>query len=316
MLKQVSVCALSVMPGPALTRAAHTPWQMRLLYDPSAHQRDRRSWKIVIFLNLIVAVRALLEAFEETLAAASSASASGMSRPASDEGDEEQVLNAASTLQLQSSNASISTSSSGGANTALLARLKLAPLLSLEADLRARLGAVDEQVDLSDPLIASAALRASRAFQERDPASLSKGRARSGTANALLLRAGWQDRLLGRSRTSTDGTCDTLSLSPSSASARARSRLRRLQLPGRRRSTSFAGVRETEDEENLPMPPPPLPISSAQLRNQNGCISTREEDVARLLRASMDDVEAIWRDERVRKLRRAQKIDERAEGAT
>ena len=35
--------------------------QMRLLYDPAAHERERRGWVKIVLLNLTASVRVLLE---------------------------------------------------------------------------------------------------------------------------------------------------------------------------------------------------------------------------------------------------------------
>ncbi len=34
--------------------------QMRLLYDPEAHERERRGWRRIVLLNLVASVRVML----------------------------------------------------------------------------------------------------------------------------------------------------------------------------------------------------------------------------------------------------------------
>ncbi|PWN46182.1 G-alpha-domain-containing protein [Ceraceosorus guamensis] len=238
--------------------------QMRLLYDQSAHQRERRSWRVVVYLNLILAVRAVLEVFEE------SHEARALNPPSVSRGPGGNASAQSSTESLNSSAINPLAHRNNHGDTSL-ARLRLAPLLSLEAELRARLGAVDEYADLSDPKVAGAALLAARS-QARAEAARPQGKRRAGPT--LLLRAGWQDRLLGRANAS-------LNEPPADAA----------------------------DEENVPPPLPDLDSGDVQ-------VGLQEHEIGRLLLASMEDVMSIWQDPRIRKLRRRQKIDERADGAS
>ena len=145
---------------------------MRLLYDPAAHERERSSWKTVIHLNLITAVRLLLEAIEKALEdqtrgirPTSSNGAvlppeepleelepSGLpgagAGPSLNAGDLQRVPST-SILSRRISSAQLEDSAPPKSNlqkATLLIRLRLAPLLSLEGDLRRRLGAVGDDV--------------------------------------------------------------------------------------------------------------------------------------------------------------------------
>ncbi|KDN43689.1 G-alpha-domain-containing protein [Tilletiaria anomala UBC 951] len=170
--------------------------QMRLLYDPQGYERERTSWRLVIYLNVITATRLLLEGVERVLeeqedakeAATRAAIRSGAVDVEETIGDDSVdtsssggrrgdfvptgLLSAAATAvngtshvlfptssrnslislsrQDTSSNSTGRRSSSqrgrGPCRATLLIRLRLAPLLSLEPDLRNRLGAVGDDV--------------------------------------------------------------------------------------------------------------------------------------------------------------------------
>ncbi len=165
---------------------------MRLLYDPQAHERERQSWKLVIYLNVITAVRVLLECIERVISEQQQQeeeSAQEQQSPGdestknnikkSSSADQDKMNEArsrasaaalvnlrsmnnltatesawmsrtATTSTVASSNGESSTeATSGTAETSKalrVARLRLAPLLSLEEDLRNRLGAVGDHI--------------------------------------------------------------------------------------------------------------------------------------------------------------------------
>lgn len=161
---------------------------MRLLYDSKAHERDRLSWKTVVQLNVIVAVRTLVEAVEQFDRDDQQQQQQALSQPRSSVTSGEEAGNDHSSLLLggAGSHQSTSSTSSNPSNRALLARLRLAPLLSLEPTLRKRLGAVGEEEELSGRSPIS-------------PGWQSKGDSGNRNANpTLMLKAGWQDRLFHR----------------------------------------------------------------------------------------------------------------------
>lgn len=113
--------------------------QMRLLYDPTAHERERKGWGKIVVLNLVASIRVLLEALQ------GSAAGQGES------GEENKVVSQ-----------------------------HLVKVKELEQRLRVELGAFGEETVLSSSTATS-----------------------SGNGGApLVLRSGWQERLLSCARRS------------------------------------------------------------------------------------------------------------------
>lgn len=270
--------------------------QMRLLYDPVTHRRERRSWRLVVYLNVIVAVSVLMDVYEELansprpLTSSSEANhefgsrGGGGSVRSGEKGasggrsspDAGGVLSAA-------------TSASNRAATAAQMRARLTPLLELEAKLRQQLGVFEEAAPIGDGRAVSSAARGGGEGQPR----------RKGQATPVLMRAGWQDRLLGRTaRPSTSGDGASVSTSRSAAS-----RLRRLTVSTKRRSaggTAPPAADAGADE---------VPGASLDTAERD----SREEEVAKALAAHLDAVQAMWRE---RRLRRSSKIEQRADGCS
>lgn len=264
--------------------------QMRLLYDPVTHRRERRSWRLVVYLNVIVAVSVLVEVYEELANAprpltASSESNHNFMGPSSIRSGEKGTPGARS----GSPDAGSIVGASSRAADAAQVRVRLAPLLALQEKLRQQLGALDETAPIGDGRAVSPAVPSAK----RKPPSA-----------PVLMRAGWQDRLLGRAaRPSTSGDGASIATSRS-----ATSRLRRLTVSTKRRSTGNAAAPspaiapETSTEEMSGSPS----LHAAQR-------DARESEVAQMLVAHVETIEAVWRE---RRLRRSSKIEQRADGSS
>ncbi|KDN45450.1 G-alpha-domain-containing protein [Tilletiaria anomala UBC 951] len=117
--------------------------QMRLMYDPRAHERERNCWKVIIYLNIIIAVRSLLDTLETFVQYHTSAATSR-------------------SPNLGGGNRSLPAilAQRKGPQALLLLRMRFAPLLTLELPLRRRLGALEDP----EPLQCSKATRSPAAF--------------------------------------------------------------------------------------------------------------------------------------------------------
>ncbi|CAO1631705.1 unnamed protein product [Sympodiomycopsis kandeliae] len=135
--------------------------QMRLLYAPQRHEQHRSSWKLVIQLNTISAVRLLLDVHEALAERALRSAAAFREDP-----DDSHVL-------------------SRFRDPALLARLRLAPLIACESLLRTALGAIEEDQHVNER----------QAPNDSDShAATAAPRPRVLAFQALKLKAGWQSR--------------------------------------------------------------------------------------------------------------------------
>ncbi|SPO42144.1 related to guanine nucleotide-binding protein alpha-4 subunit [Pseudozyma flocculosa] len=152
--------------------------QMRLLYEPKAHEANRRWWREIVHLNVITALRGLLECLERLEAAAEPESQNSAMTAAS--GAERAISPSPSIM------------ATAAEKRALLDRLKLAPILSLEQGLRQRLGPLARSKNPQHP---------------------------------ILLRAGWQDRIMEKlgwlSSEGTESDAESVAESTRSSSGRA-----------------------------------------------------------------------------------------------
>ena len=266
--------------------------QMRLLYDPVTHRRERRSWRLVVYLNVIVAVSVLVEVYEELanaprpLTSSSESNHNLMGGTASIRSGEKGA-GGRSRSPDAGSIISGATSATSRAADAALVRARLAPLLELQEKLRRQLGVLDETTPIGDGRAVSPAREA--------PAK------RKGQSTPVLMRAGWQDRLLGRAaRPSTSGDGASIATSRS-----AGSRLRRLTVSSKRRSTGHSA-------------PPPAAAAEPGEEPSGASLDmaerdAREEEVAQMLAAHVETIETVWRE---RRLRRSSKIEQRADGCS
>ncbi|KAE8229409.1 hypothetical protein CF326_g5621 [Tilletia indica] len=221
--------------------------QMRLLYDPQTHERERHGWRLVIFLNIITAARIMLERIEEYEESKSDCGPSVASTNSCDYSTPQTLQPSDSQLQFQQQLLPGATAddlafsfghrnlimqalnSAPGANRSRLAltsrseislashrpfpstvlstaqpsrsaatrakilRLRLAPLLTLERELREELGAIGDDVDLSGNAVVSG----TAAWAQRIPApsnrSLSSLDDTGGPRedSILVLKPGW-----------------------------------------------------------------------------------------------------------------------------
>jgi hypothetical protein len=265
---------------------------MRLLYDPVTHRRERRSWRLVVYLNVIVAVSVLIEVYEELanaprpLTSSSESNHNLMGGTASIRSGEKGA-GGRSRSPDAGSIISGATSATSRAADAALVRARLAPLLELQEKLRQQLGVLDDKAPIGDSRTVPPAREA--------PAK------RKGQSTPVLMRAGWQDRLLGRAaRPSTSGDGASIATSRS-----AGSRLRRLTVSSKRRSTGHSA---------------PPPAAAAEPGEEPSGASSdmverdaREEEVAQMLAAHVETIETVWRE---RRLRRSSKIEQRADGCS
>ncbi|KAK0528261.1 hypothetical protein OC835_004725 [Tilletia horrida] len=212
--------------------------QMRLLYDADTHERERNGWRLIIFLNIISAARFMLDRMQESEAPddapppplGRSLAASSRSDPArpqlapllsqrnlvmqalSISGNSGSRLTSRSEINLsQPHHGSLPTPSFSAQRLKAL-RLRLAPLLTLEKELREELGAIGDEVDLSrsshlGPTSSSSAFGVSTSPSQDDP--------------ILVLKPGWQRRLTLTSA-NTDrkaGTTPTRTSAPGTSEA-------------------------------------------------------------------------------------------------
>lgn len=160
--------------------------QMRLLYDPEAHERERRGWVKIVLLNLTASVRVLLESMVGYY-------------------DERKERKSLELERIQSVGGGGGVEEEVGpkneVNEVSMSWAKHLPrVVELERGLRGELGAFGEEVVVNEDGV--------------DAAQGKVGRKRGGTGDKspLLLRPGWQERLFTYARRS-------FSLNPSARSA-------------------------------------------------------------------------------------------------
>lgn len=183
--------------------------QMRLLYDPPAHERERRGWTKIVLLNLTSSVRVLLETLslyhdqrlerkssehsrlESSTSASTSASASASSPK---HVDTESQPNDATRLELAKQ-----LGTTKKINTSSLPWLTHIPsVVQLERALRTELGAFGEEAVLSASSD-EAAITNQKVRTRLDAQGSSSIR---GEKSPLVLRPGWQERLFTYARRS------------------------------------------------------------------------------------------------------------------
>ncbi|PWN46634.1 guanine nucleotide binding protein, alpha subunit [Violaceomyces palustris] len=249
--------------------------QMRLLYDKDAHNRDRESWRTVIQLNVIAAVRTLVECIEAAELA-----------DQLEDNDSTQVVGE-KRYQQESTGASVSSPPVN--NRGLLARLRFAPLLSLEPVIRRRLGAVGEADDLSK---VPGAGPGTWSIARSEPSSPT-GR----VSSTVLLKAGWQERLMERMRFSSDNS-DSRSVHSLTGSTTGSIKgfiERKRSSPMLKKAAQDQAASHCASSEGL----------------DHGCQTrtSKAEDPSHMLLATRDEIKKMWNDPLVRRLRRRGKLD-------
>lgn len=182
--------------------------QMRLLYDPQAHEKERRGWAKIVLLNLTGSVRVLLETLalyhDQRLERKSSemsrfeASTPEAAAFATQGDDVEQDANGKrrSSEALEKgplSEVNIATSTS---TTSMPWTAHLPNIVRLENRLRNELGAFGEDVVVSG---SSGILARTTSGSSQGKEALTKS---SSDRSPLLLRPGWQERLFTYARRS------------------------------------------------------------------------------------------------------------------
>lgn len=162
--------------------------QMRLLYDPAAHERERRGWVKIVLLNLTASVRALLESMASyygdraerksaELGSMEAAVREGKEKgkeKGKEEGKGDNILGPRNQVN-------------EGVRMGWMKHLQ--EVKGLESKLRAELGAFGEEVELPG----------SNGVHE---AGQEKERGKGGDKGPLLFRPGWQERLFTCARRS------------------------------------------------------------------------------------------------------------------
>ncbi|PWN20043.1 G-alpha-domain-containing protein [Microstroma glucosiphilum] len=258
--------------------------QMRLLYNPTAYQAERASWRAIIQLNLITAVRVLLEIFE-----ASQADERRIELPTRPATVSSPAPSSTSKRHLESKGSTSTApltvpstappATSAGKNAAFLVRLRLAPLLGLESSLRTELGALGETAPLPAD---SRSVPVTPLWAPRKDAASFKLNTTKG--NDLFLLAGWTSKLRSISPGRFDS--DRMSIASSTNSQRTiTSRLRRVSS-----HRAFGGARSEREQEGL--------ASSA-----NSCVLPPTSETTSLLLACKETIRSLWNEPFAQQLR-------------
>ena len=144
--------------------------QMRLLYDPQSHQRERKGWTRIVLLNLTASVRVLLQTVEMYVEQRSETKSDEMAR-----------IESVSPSHVERKRA--------GEEEDAVWVAHLAGVVELERQLRAELGAFGEDVELAAGCTAASRVGSCGEQRVRD-------------RSPLLLRPGWQERLFTYARRS------------------------------------------------------------------------------------------------------------------
>ncbi|PWN35088.1 G-alpha-domain-containing protein [Meira miltonrushii] len=158
--------------------------QMRMMYAPERQERLRNAWTDVIYLNIVLAVKRLVEV--QTMQNGKSA----IRRMDSTQSISSPVLSSLSPSRATSPTHQTfeeAKKSHSQNSKMLLLKLRFAPLLSMEAELRGKLGTLDETV-----------IQQRRPQQEvRRSSSFShESLTLSSKLSPLVLKANWQDKML------------------------------------------------------------------------------------------------------------------------
>lgn len=245
--------------------------QMRLLYAPERHEQHRSSWRLVIQLNVIAAVRLLLD-IHEALA----------------ERDSQQRKR-----HLEDEDGSV-TPVGKPHDPVLLARLRLAPLIACEAALRRALGAIDEEEYVQESSATTPASNRMSYSPRPGPTSLS--------SHALKLKAGWQSRAIPTAVNTRKLNANEIIASESNGSNGAAPRMQ----VTRRDSLPICVGGDDSDQPTLTSKEQRWRFhdDEAEYSTQHG--STVVYDRARtesMLISMQDDVRALWERNSIRQLK-------------
>ncbi|KAJ1036346.1 hypothetical protein NDA13_000226 [Ustilago tritici] len=154
--------------------------QMRLLYDPAAHERERRGWVKIVLLNLTASVRALLESM-------ASYYGDRAERKSAELGSMEGAVGEGKEEGKGDNNLGPRNEVNEGVRMGWMKHLQ--EVKGLESNLRAELGAFGEEVEFPG----SNGVHEGRQEKERG---------KGGDKGPLLFRPGWQERLFTCARRS------------------------------------------------------------------------------------------------------------------
>ena len=249
---------------------------MRLIYAADKQASLRQAWTDVIYINVIMAVKLILEALETMEAQAMERSAQLLSETRC----KLSRINSQSCFSVISDCPSTATSSSAvrEPSKALLARLRFAPFLSIESELRMKLGAFDRGVLVGDSTGSAAPVQSSDLRTSFGSANLRKYQH---TAHEVMLRAGWQEEWIQSGLTSTSSMdLDGRSVAESMESNRSGWRRPYSDLTGAivRRGRGRTGREKRKAVRS----------DSHQVRAQ------KEDDPSRLLSACLDEIWELW----------------------
>ncbi len=168
--------------------------QMRLLYDPEAHERERKGWTSIVVLNLTASVRVLLQTLERhhhERAERKSLELARLESPASPASRHSMraVSPSSATGSAVEGASARAFSPSNTANTAW--ERHLPKVMQLESQLRSQLGAFGEEAPVNDP-----------GSKMHSGVPGTTRRTKVGDKSLLLLRPGWQERLFTYARRS------------------------------------------------------------------------------------------------------------------
>jgi hypothetical protein len=259
---------------------------MRLIYAAEKQASMRQAWTDVIYLNVIMAVKLLLEALESIESTETERSIS----PSQESNRGVLVRNKSmSCFSIQSDTPSTKTMTPTirEPSKVFLSRLRLAPFLSIESELRKRLGAFEKEV----PPLSLATQQQQQITPSNSRASMSTSCSHGngfGSANLrkhqyaadLLLRAGWQDDIMTPSPNSSfEMDARSLAGSTTSSVSTWKRPYRGITSTLTRRST---GLGENTYRRKT------LRSSSSYYNAQ------REDDPSRLLSACSEEILDLW----------------------
>ncbi|SPO29161.1 probable guanine nucleotide-binding protein alpha-4 subunit [Ustilago trichophora] len=162
--------------------------QMRLLYDPQAHEKERRGWCKIVLLNLTASARVLLQTLERYHSERVERKSSEMGRieaAMGADGDGGKGVDEAARVEM-----SADVGPKNELNTSSMPWVEHIPkIVDLERKLRSELGAFGEEIILSESSTGNRPAPMVRAKSSTDK-------------SPLLLRPGWQERLFSYARRS------------------------------------------------------------------------------------------------------------------
>lgn len=258
--------------------------QMRLIYAAEKQASMRQAWVDVIYLNVIMALKLLLEVIESIEISEAEQSESILQQSTS-KLNRMTSLSCFSTLSASTTTSTVVPAVVREPSKALLARLRLAPFLSIESELRKKLGAFERDTTSMASSISCTLDGSERPGDKTGSCLGSANLRRHQNAIDLLLRAGWQDEVINHAgiRSSSFEGGDSSSVAESTISAWS---IRRRRPHGRigskigKRGTIDSCTEETEAA---------LQSGSSRYKSPQ-----QEDDPSRLLSACVNEIQDLW----------------------